>query len=64
MTSHPPPVPPDQRGPKGPGKTGPARPDLGRKPDQAGAHDPKAREQGRQGNLHQNTTNQGLQQDR
>lgn len=63
MTSHPPPVPPEQR-PKGPGKAGPAQPDLGSKPDQAGSHDPKAAGQGRHGNLHQNTTNQGLQQDR
>jgi hypothetical protein len=61
MTSHPPPVPPDQRSPKGSGQAGP---DLDRKPDQKGTRDTKAAEQGKQGNLRQNTTNQGLQQDR
>jgi hypothetical protein len=57
-------VPPDQRSPQGSDKAGPGRPDPHGKPDRAGTHDPKAAEQGSQGNLHQNTTNQGLQQDR
>jgi hypothetical protein len=62
MSSHPPPVPPDQRpkaGPKDSGKasiadggTGSSRPDG------------NLAEQGRAGNIKQNTTNKGLQQDR
>jgi hypothetical protein len=60
MTSHSPPVPPDQRSPKG---SGHAQPDNKPDRDRTG-REPKAAEQGRQGNIHQNTTNQGLQQDR
>ena len=62
MTSHPPPVPPDQRpkaGPKDSGKTSVA--------DESGSFglaDGNLAEQGRAGNTKQNTTNKGLQQDR
>jgi hypothetical protein len=54
-----PPVPPANRSPKGPGAT-----------PNVSTNDPKApprenlAEQGRQGNIKQNTTNQGYQQDR
>jgi hypothetical protein len=55
-----PPVPPDQRSPKGPGPS-PGRREGGE------AHPPQdsnLEEQGRQGNIKQNTTNKGYQQDR
>lgn len=59
MTSKMPPVPPANRSPKGPG----ADPDL-----ESGTGETQATrnlaEQGRQGNIKQNTTNQGHQQDR
>jgi hypothetical protein len=56
----PPPVPEQNRSPKGPGDES---------PPSRGSVDPKDRErnlqqQGRQGNIKQNTTNQGFQQDR
>jgi|SRR4051812_16859238 hypothetical protein len=54
-----PPVPPDNRSPKGPGsdpKTSTA--------DVAPDDKDNLRERGRQGNIHQNTHNQGYQQDR
>lgn len=61
MSAHPPPVPPDQRpklGPKDDGKSsvanGPA----------SGDPNGNLAEQGRAGNIKQNTTNKGLQQDR
>lgn len=57
-----PPVPPANRSPKGPG--GPAK---GAVQTDADIPDPRQRnlaEQGRQGNIKQNTTNQGHQQDR
>lgn len=61
MTSHLPPVPPANRTDKGPGDTGtpPNDPARGarRRPDNTA-------EQGKPGNTHQNTTNQGYQQDR
>ena len=66
MSAHPPPVPPDQRSNKGPGKQdGTAKaihetaPEQGFKPQ-----DRNLAEQGQQGNTKQNTTNKGLQQDR
>jgi hypothetical protein len=59
-----PPVPPAGRSNKGPA----ASPNAGNKSDVAAAeHHPEQRnlaEQGRQGNIKQNTTNQGYQQDR
>jgi hypothetical protein len=61
--SHMPPVPPDNSSPKGPGagKTpevdaGPKKKDVDRQRHLG--------QQGRQGNIKQNTTNQGYQQDR
>lgn len=61
MTSRMPPVPPDNRSPKGTGDTKqmstnqtPRGPQRAEHPDQ----------QGQQGNIKQNTTNQGYQQDR
>jgi hypothetical protein len=59
MPAHPPPVPPDQRAPHGSDKQSP----KGEAADHRTA-DRNTKEQGRQGNLAQNTTNQGLQQDR
>lgn len=61
MTARMPPVPPDNTSPKGPGDA--ARPNA----DTRSAADPRDRnlsEQGRQGNIAQNTTHQGTQQDR
>lgn len=59
MSAKPPPIPPDQRNPRDPGATTPER-DGGEAPPQ----DHNLAEQGRQGNIKQNTTNKGLQQDR
>ncbi len=60
MTAKPPPVPPEQRSPKGPGGAEPRK-----SGEASGAEkEPNLAEQGRQGNLKQNTTNQGYQQDR
>ena len=60
MSSRPPPVPPAGRSPKGPGDPGTVTKDD--------AKPPKAPEnlaqQDRQGNIKQNTTHQGYQQDR
>jgi hypothetical protein len=54
-----PPVPPEQRSPKGPGSaTEPP------KDDTQASRGKNLREQGRQGNIYQNTHNQGYQQDR
>jgi hypothetical protein len=60
MTQKPPPVPPQNRSDKGPGSD-PKRNDGKQK-----TSDPtdNLREQGRYGNIKQNTTNQGYQQDR
>lgn len=60
MSAHPPPIPPDQQTPHGgsPEKPGNA------KASDAGSANPNLAEQGRAGNLKQNTTNKGLQQDR
>ena len=54
-----PPVPLEQRSPKGPGSD-PAT----TKDDDAGQRGKNLHEQGRQGNIYQNTHNQGYQQDR
>ena len=59
MTSHPPPVPPDQQSPHA-GDIAEGTPER----DQLARGNPKFAEQGRQGNVAQNTTNKGLQQDR
>jgi len=56
----PPPTPPENRSPKGTGDAKPAEKDA---PHSAGAERNTA-QQGRQGNIKQNTTNQGYQQDR
>lgn len=60
MSAHPPPVPPANRSPKGTGgdsKPGTSEADSRTLPDDAAERD-------RQGNIHQNTHNQGYQQDR
>ena len=62
MSHRPPPVPPAGRSPKGPGNqaespASSSRGDADRPPD-------NLKEQDRQGNIKQNTTNQGYQQDR
>ena len=58
--SHMPPVPPANRSDKGPGDAKPAAPDTSKK---KGPPDNLA-QQGRQGNINQNTHHQGYQQDR
>ncbi|MDB5614537.1 MAG: hypothetical protein JWQ22_2190 [Devosia sp.] len=62
MTKHLPPIPPNNRSPKGPGDQERLDPNAG----SGGAHGGERNlvEQGRQGNIKQNTTNQGYQQDR
>jgi hypothetical protein len=60
MTHKAPPTPPANRSPKGPGDRKEAAVDQARR----GRSDPNTQEQGRQGNIHQNTTNKGYQQDR
>ena len=63
MTNKPPPVPPASRSPKGPG--GDSDAPLDAAPDKREADRQRnLAEQGRQGNIKQNTTNQGYQQDR
>jgi hypothetical protein len=57
-----PPAPPANRSPNDPGSNSDARPDVkndGKPPERK-----NLAEQGRQGNIKQNTTNQGYQQDR
>jgi hypothetical protein len=54
-----PPVPPEQRSPKGPGSD-PNTPNV----DNTRSQDRNLHEQDRQGNIYQNTHNQGYQQDR
>ena len=63
--SHLPPVPPANRSTKGPGPQSPEG-DLSTQAAEANksARDRNLVEQGRQGNIKQNTTNQGYQQDR
>ncbi len=60
MSSRPPPVPPANRSPKGPGSD----PEAGKGAIKDVQPRDNLAEQGRQGNVHQNTTNQGYQQDR
>lgn len=54
-----PPIPPDQRSPKGSGSD----PEVA-KDDAVAGSERNLKEQGRQGNIYQNTHNQGYQQDR
>jgi hypothetical protein len=54
-----PPVPPEQRSPKGPGSD----PNTSNK-DNTHSQDRNLHEQDQQGNIYQNTHNQGYQQDR
>ena len=62
MTSRLPPVPPASRSPKGPGRqTEPPASSDAKRGDEAPEN---LEEQGRQGNIKQNTTRQGYQQDR
>ncbi len=63
MSAHPPPVPPDQRSDKGPGPVTES-PTSERQPPGYRPQDRNVAEQGRQGNIKQNTTNKGHQQDR
>lgn len=63
MTQKPPPVPPDQRSPKGPQSETRAPADTTTHGVAASVPD-NVDQQGRQGNSKQNTTNQGYQQDR
>jgi hypothetical protein len=60
MTAKAPPVPPANRSPKGPGGASEPRRDTSRRKSAP----ENLKEQGRQGNIAQNTTNQGYQQDR
>jgi hypothetical protein len=62
MSAHPPPVPPEQRSDKANG----AAPTTESGPSDAehATRKENTSEQGRQGNLRQNTTNKGFQQDR
>jgi hypothetical protein len=62
MTNRLPPVPPAGRSPKGPGNQAEPPAPSDRKGADEGRENLK--EQGRQGNIKQNTTNQGYQQDR
>lgn len=62
MTKRLPPVPPEQRSPKGPGdQTKPVAP---HERDPAPIEERNLEDQGQHGNIHQNTRNQGYQQDR
>ena len=58
-----PPVPPANRSPKGPGSD-PKVNTEDQKPADTGSASKNLAEQDRQGNIKQNTTNQGYQQDR
>jgi hypothetical protein len=64
--AHLPPVPPAGRSPKGPGPQTEHTGDLSAEAAEANkaSRDRHLAEQGRQGNIKQNTTNQGYQQDR
>jgi hypothetical protein len=63
MSAHPPPVPPEQRSPKG-GAESSSDPKSQAEPDAYRDQNRNLGEQGRQGNIKQNTTNTGYQQDR
>ena len=56
----PPPVPPENRSQKGTGEEKEVRKNIG----PTGSKDQNPEQQGEQGNIKQNTTNQGYQQDR
>jgi hypothetical protein len=60
MPSQMPPVPPASRSPKGPG----ANPKVSKKSEPPQEPAENLDQQGRHGNIKQNTTNQGYQQDR
>ena len=60
--SHMPPVPPENRSPHGGATAGEGR--LSEAEAKANKTDRDTKQQGQQGNTHQNTTNKGLQQDR
>ena len=64
--AHPPPVPPAGVSPKGPGPQQWQAGDAAAQAAEAGkaAQDRNLDEQGRQGNIRQNTSHQGFQQDR
>ena len=62
MANRLPPVPPASRSPKGPGDQ--AEPPTSTDSKGAGEAPENLKEQDRQGNIKQNTTNQGYQQDR
>jgi hypothetical protein len=62
MTSRLPPVPPASRSPKGPGDQ--AEPPASTAKERADQPAENLKEQGRQGNIKQNTTHQGYQQSR
>jgi hypothetical protein len=63
--AHPPPVPPANRSPHGPGAQSPEG-DMGAQTAEAvkSSRDRNLGQQGRQGDIKQNTTHQGYQQDR
>lgn len=61
MSSHPPPVPPDQRPAHDRGKV---EPEHEKQPEGYRPQERNPKEQGRQGNINENTRNQGYQQDR
>jgi hypothetical protein len=62
MSKHLPPIPPENRSKKGPGGDEALDPEAFNGTDAEGQRN--LAEQGRQGNIKQNTTNQGYQQDR
>lgn len=62
--AHLPPVPPASRSSKGPGPQAGHRDEAARAEENKASTDRNLAEQGRQGNVKQNTTNQGYQQDR
>jgi hypothetical protein len=62
MTSRPPPVPPASRRPKGPGNQ--AEPPTSTNEERGDQAPANLKEQHRQGNIKQHTTNQGYQQAR
>lgn len=63
MSKHLPPIPPQNRSPKGPGDNAHLDPEANAKNFEHGRGSNLA-QQGRQGNAKQNTTHQGYQQDR
>ena len=62
MSAHPPPVPPENRSPKGPGES--ATPKGSQDKVHPAKANPNPDQIGQPGATHQNTTNQGYQQDR